>query len=451
MKLAKRMLAMLLVLVMALSVSIAPASAATKLKGSNYRTVFVHGMMGWGEDDGLNSLVDYWGLAAGSQIDYLSDLGYDVCEASVGSLSSCWDRACELYAQLTGTRVDYGAYHSQKYGHERYGRDYTGKSILNYTWSSKNKVNLVGHSFGGATIRYLADLMKDGNATEVKAAKAAGTSVSPLFTGGKGDWVYSITTISSPNNGTSYCECMPTLTQGSVQVYLMWAKALFSSDLTNGILDFQLDQFGIRQKEGEDIITSLTRILTETDFLEHNDNCITDFTIDKSCAMNKRVDQNSAIFYFCYTGQSTYQESLTGAWVPDLHTTIPLMPFAVVMGSYTGTTAGTYKDGYGSYEKTIGVQSQYVGTEWQQNDGFTNVYGNQVPYYVNASGTKVYDKSIKATNNTSNFKPGYWYVMPTVNIDHFGIVGGVFTESSSDVQAFYKGIMQRINSCTRTV
>lgn len=450
MKKVKQVLSLALALIMVLTISLVPASAASKtLKGSNYRTVFVHGMMGWGEDDGLSNLVDYWGLASGSQMDYLKSQGYDVCEASVGSLSSAWDRACELYAQLTGTRVDYGVYHSKKYGHDRYGRNYAGKSILNYKWSSSKKVNLVGHSFGGATIRYLADLMKDGDQTEVKVAKAAGTSCSKLFTGGKGDWIYSITTLSSPQNGTTYCDVMPLLTQGSVQVYLLWAKALFSSDLTNQILDFQLDQFGIRQKSGEDALAAFLRIMTQTDFLEHNDNCITDFTVDKACAMNKRLDQNSNIFYFSYTGFSTYQESLTGAWLPDLHTFAPLMPFAVAMGSYTGYTDGSYKDGYGSYSKSVSVKKQYLGTEWQENDGFTNVYGNQVPYRLNSSGQKVFDKSIRASDTTKSYKPGYWYVMPGVNMDHFGVIGGVFTENSSDVNALYKKIMKNINSCTR--
>jgi len=32
--------------------------------------------------------------------------------ASVAPNGSAWDRACELYAQLSGTRVDYGKAHT---------------------------------------------------------------------------------------------------------------------------------------------------------------------------------------------------------------------------------------------------------------------------------------------------------------------------------------------------
>ena len=451
MKLMKRLLAVILSVVMILSLTFSSAFAATRtLKGSDYTTVFVHGMMGWGEDDDLNMLYDYWGITSGSQMDYLTGLGYDVCEASVGPLSSCWDRTCELYAQLTGTRVDYGAYHAQKYGHERYGRDYTGKSILNYTWSAKNKINLVGHSFGGATSRYLADLLKDGNAKEVAAAKAAGTSVSPLFTGGKGDWVYSITTISSPNNGTSFLESIPDLGELVVQAYLLYGEALAASGIFSGFLDYQLDQFGITLQDGEDPLSAFVRILTETDFLDHNDNCLVDLTIDKTNAMNQKLEQSSDIFYFTYTGQTTYQEALTGAVLPK-PTTNPLMLFfSTAIGNYTGTTSGSYPDGYGSYETTVKVHNQTVGTAWQPNDGLTNVCANKAPYYITSAGTKVTNRYINATDSTSNFKPGYWYVMPVVDMDHVAIIGGMFNENPLNVQNFYKSLMQRINSCTRT-
>ncbi len=50
----------------------------------------------------------YWGMTTGSLPDYLATKGYETYAASVGPLSSAWDRACELYAQLVGARTDYG-------------------------------------------------------------------------------------------------------------------------------------------------------------------------------------------------------------------------------------------------------------------------------------------------------------------------------------------------------
>ena len=88
--------------------------------------VFVHGMMGWGEDKKFYKGLPYWGMVTGNYPRRMREKGYEVYTPTVSPLGSAWDRACELYAQLTGTRVDYGAAHSKKYGHDRYGRDYSG-------------------------------------------------------------------------------------------------------------------------------------------------------------------------------------------------------------------------------------------------------------------------------------------------------------------------------------
>ena len=81
-----------------------------------YPTVFVHGLLGWGARDALYRAVPYWGLAAGDVLGYLNACGYDCRAASVGIISSAWDRACELYAELTGGTADYGIAHAQRFG-----------------------------------------------------------------------------------------------------------------------------------------------------------------------------------------------------------------------------------------------------------------------------------------------------------------------------------------------
>ena len=89
-----------------------------------YRVIFVHGMFGWGENEGINKFIPYWGATTGSIIEYLLRNSVECYSASVGPMSSAWDQACELYAQLMGTTVDYGEYHSRKFAHKRFGRTY---------------------------------------------------------------------------------------------------------------------------------------------------------------------------------------------------------------------------------------------------------------------------------------------------------------------------------------
>ena len=79
--------------------------------------------------------------------DYLQlfrDKGHQVLYATVGPVSSNWDRACELYAQILGTRVDYGKAHSEKYGHERFGKNFTGEGFYSQ-WDGNHKIHFVGH------------------------------------------------------------------------------------------------------------------------------------------------------------------------------------------------------------------------------------------------------------------------------------------------------------------
>lgn len=167
---------------------------------TNYPYVFVHGLMGWGEYDFYYDLFPYWGMFGGELLSKIEKNGYECCGASVSGTASAWDRACELYAQLTGTVVDYGKSHSEFCGHERFGEDYTGKALIE-KWDSENKINLLGHSFGGATIRVFATLMAKGDEAEISATPY--DDISPLFTGGKADWIYSLTSLAAPHNGTT--------------------------------------------------------------------------------------------------------------------------------------------------------------------------------------------------------------------------------------------------------
>lgn len=167
---------------------------------TNYAYVFVHGLMGWGSYDPQYKIMPYWGMFGGELLSKLEDQGYNCYAASVAGTSSAWDRACELYAQLTGTVVDYGKEHSERCGHDRYGEDFSDRALIP-EWDAENKINLLGHSFGGATIRVFASLMAAGSEAEIAATDA--DDISPLFTGGKADWIYSLTSLAAPHNGTT--------------------------------------------------------------------------------------------------------------------------------------------------------------------------------------------------------------------------------------------------------
>ena len=438
MKKSKKFLCLLLALVMAGSLLLLPAAAAdTQQSGAErYPTIYVHGLMGWGEHDQIYAVTPYWGLTS-DLMPYLTGKGYESYAASVGPLSSAWDRACELYAQLTGTTVDYGAAHAAEYGHARYGVTYD--KPLFEGWSADKKINLVGHSFGGATLRLFLDILADGSAEEQAAAKAAGTEVSPFFQGGKADWVYSLTTLAAPHNGTTFLECCGDMTQFAAEASTAMAKLLGISDF-KGVYDFQLEQFGFYRKDGETVLEALDRVL-HSDFLSHNDNVFRDLTIDRALELNDDIEIQPNVYYFSYAGDKTCQSTITGERTSAVDMTPLFVPFANQMcGYYDQTTAGGFR----------------IDKSWAPNDGLVNTVSALYPTdsagrCLTQSGKTGYVQQDGYSN--VDYQPGVWNVMPVRHYDHGNFIAGMpvpdlASQSIPALRQFYLSLMDNLSHVT---
>ena len=197
---------------------------AVRMSGLQF--IFVHGLSGWGSYDKAYRRLPYWGTLGGDLMAWLRDQSFACYAASVSPTDSAWDRACELYAQLAGTRTDYGEAHSRRCRHDRYGRDFTGCPLIP-DWSEATRLVLLCHSFGGATIRLFSELMAHGDPEEQRTADAQIGSLSPLFAGGMATRIHSLVTLASPMNGTTAYDLFadPAFDQDAVRVP-RWSKAL---------------------------------------------------------------------------------------------------------------------------------------------------------------------------------------------------------------------------------
>ncbi|MCR4851299.1 MAG: hypothetical protein K5870_08580 [Lachnospiraceae bacterium] len=337
---------------------------------TDVKYVFVHGLAGWGSYDPINEFYPYWGLSGGSIIRYLNDHGYVSYAASVDPTGSAWDRACELYAQLNGTRVDYGKAHSAEAGHERFGEDFTGRALLDDFNSSE--IALISHSFGGVTVRLFTEILKNGS--EEERAATDESDLSPFFKGGNGDNILAVVTLAAPTNGTT-------------------AYDLHEDD------SFDLSSIDIPEEyeKHSDAVSKRTRV--DKDGRASWDYAAYDMHIDNALAMNERISTFEDVYYFAYPFSSVIISD-NGEVYPDPEITENIfMKGAIYMSKYTGTTRG-------------GIM---IDGSWQPNDGLVNVISAGAPF--NAPSTDY--------RADMPLDPGIWYVMPQTRGDHMAVQGGL--------------------------
>ncbi len=358
-------------------------TVAIKNQNQPYPYVLVHGYAGWGFDDGLSDTLDYWGAFNGDLAEYLDSTVCECYGASMGSFSSAWDRACELYAQLTGTRVDYGKAHSEKYGHERYGKTYS--EPLFKGWSKDKKVNLIAHSFGGNTVRLLAALMADGNAEE--KSSTAESELSPLFAGGHDGWIYSITTLASPHNGTTMTDVLTNSNSDAALVKILYNlfAVLGMCDNVNDIFDTDFAQWNL--SDGLKLNRENVQKLISTP-----DTGFYDLTLKGAAELNEIISIQDDIYYYSYAGCSTKKDEKTGYQVASGS------PVANMMGKFKGTAMNS---------------NIVVDETWWPNDGTVNTISALHP------STEPFCDYSAGTN-----KPGIWQVFPVVEISHDAFSGG---------------------------
>ncbi len=384
----------LIAVVLAVSNLFGASTAWFQADQSNWKTndtfVFVHGLSGWGSYDSVYKLMPYWGMFGGDLMKYLNDKGFHAVCASVSPRGSAWDRACELYAELSGTRVDYGKAHSERCGHERFGKDYTGRALLK-SFGDNDKIHLLGHSFGGATVRLFASMMETGSAEEQAATPE--NELSDYFKGGKGSWIRSLTSLAAPHNGTTaYCD--------DEAAELVEEESKTTNPIEAG-LEKLMGSFNSRK--------SNDRILE--DYADY------DMYIDNALALNKTIITYPGTYYFSFACSCSEQQP-DGTWTPiNSKMEILFRSSSRLLGKFTGTTKGGY----------------VIDESWLENDGLVNTVSAKAPF-----------GAPQQTFDANNVPKGVWNIMPIYYGDHMSLEGGLF--HVNDIKDFYVEHLSMINT-----
>ena len=431
MKIIIRFSAIFLSLALLAGIAAMPAGASYSLSRNinkssfktDYPYVFVHGMAGWGAANPEYEEDPYWGGGYGKSntdmIKILNSQGVKAYAAQVGPFNSAWDRACELYAQLTGTVTDYGEVHSKEHNHDRYGFSYAGKPLMGKTWNPANKINLVGHSFGGATIRLFTSLMAYGSEKEVAATKE---TTSPLFRGGHNS-VHSCITLSSPHNGT------PLMNQffgNGFSHFLLGSYYNFMGMLTGDklwMVSLQMSHFGLTPKQSaRRTVINPVRIFR---YAGSKDNSYYDLTIGGARELNKTIRLSDKTYYYSYSAVATEASSLTGRQklVSSAATVFGFTSFFLGI-SAGGTFDGTKMEG-----------------NWLLHDGVVPLASALYPLCDEQTATYYTD----AVKKGQKIHKGRWYYMdPLMGTDHLDFCG---TEDyPTSFEDFYFTMVETANS-----
>ncbi|MGW7916367.1 esterase/lipase family protein [Staphylococcus xylosus] len=356
------------------------------VKKNKYPIILAHGFSGYPDESKPAVLPSYWG---GNKVDLDKELnkqGYDVREGGMSPFGSNYDRALELYYYIKGGTVDYGAYHSKKYGHARYGKTYKG---IYPEWAPGKKVHLVGHSFGGQTIQVLEDMLRNGVPEEIEYQKKHGGDIPEIFAGGNNNMVSSVTTIATPHNGTFISD---KLGNKPIARKLFYNILKYTSNKYTKA-DYGLEPWGIKQRDDESYIQYLKRV-KDNKVWKTEDTSFTDGSIEGSKKINDRLTLSKDVAYTSITAEDTHK-------------------------TFNNRQRGNLKM-FAPFKILANLVGRQNPESWREGDG-------PVPL---KSGLYPFNKPHKDMTFDSKPELGLWGVMPTLkNWDHMDLVGWDLTDT----------------------
>lgn len=440
----------------ALAVAVCLFAGAGQAQAAPATVIFVHGFMGFCEDEALG--YRYWGglddIPAQLRAAYPDMATYSVC---VGPLSSNYDRAVELFWKIKGGCIDYGANHAATHGHDRYFKNSAAarntadarqcpsptttdlKNRAVYTpWDEAHPVHIIAHSQGGQTARVLAQLLANGGVSpEGDGNLFAGQPVNAR-------WIKSITTIATPNDGTTlvnsitdYVPFVQTLAAGIAT--FVGANPL----LNDFVYDFKLDQWDVPTKSGsENFSDYMYRVLNNNPkkiFTDRNVRDIStfDLSVDGALRTNDWVQDQPDHYYFSFSTRANTNGWISGWAYPrwDANPLIGMFCGPGFMGNFSSSTGPV------------------IDSSWRDSDCVVPTRAQKAPTLKISRtaplGTAASARAVVVNDISSSGAPqkGAWnWKGLRDSYDHLDITGWTLGWSSTDKLNWYKAHINQLRS-----
>ena len=321
----------------------------------------------------------------------LNNEGFEVYTVSVGPISSSWDRAIEAFYQIKGGQVDYGNDKAKKYGiiQKPLNKTYEG---LYPKWDEKHPVHILSHSQGGQTARMLELLLKE----------SYGGEDSPLLSNSHEGWIKSITTISTPHNGSTLVPIMLDIFPFSLSL-APWFGSVDNKTI-NKLYNFDLEHWGLERGDDESFDDFFLR-LKNSPISESKNLCSWELSPEGAKEFNQLYEEDENVYYFSFSTYSTKVKNSSSFHKPDSGMSIHLWPSGISMGQYNN-------DAFNDI--------------WYENDGVVNTVSMSHPF----------DAEMVAFNG--NPVTGIWQSVNRLKMDHQAVVGhGVLKKQHENIFALY--------------
>jgi triacylglycerol lipase len=278
---------------------------------------------------------------------------------------------------------------------------------------------------GGQTSRMLVQLLA-GNGSP------ANPGLFPYAT--SASWVKSVTTISTPNDGTTLAYRITDWVPVAQQLVVGIAN-IASATGANKIYDFKLDQWGIAGQTSTETFDAYMKRVMSSPLWNSGTKDFSPYDLSPAGAMaeNDWVKDQPNVYYFSYTTKASYTDFLTGWSLPRLDANPLIAAFAGpgFMGNYTRDSRPF---------------PPVSDSSWWPSDAVVNTAAQKAPTWSMNASNMVYSRGTRIVDLRSGGtpQPGAWNwkgLMDTY--DHLDIVGWtLFFDSTS----WYKGHIDQLRS-----